>query len=198
MGTLKEVKSAVSILHQAGTQLPKIFVLHCNTEYPTPYKDVNLKAMVTMGNALGLQFGYSDHTKGIEIPIAAVAMGAVVIEKHFTLDRSLPGPDHKASLEPDELKLMVTSIRNVESGLGDGLKRPSDSETPNINLVRKSIHLSRNIAKGQVLVDKDLLMKRPGNGISPMDLNEVLGKKTTRNLKAGWQLQWKDLNYGKH
>ena len=180
MANLDEVKAAGNVLKKYGSG--DVTVLQCNTQYPTPYSDVNLNAMITMKNELGLPVGYSDHTKGIEIPIAAVAMGATIIEKHFTLDRNMEGPDHKASLEPDELKLMVESIRNVEAALGDGIKETSDSERGNIAIVRKSIVAKCDIKRGDIFTEENITTKRPGTGISPMKWFEVLGKKAIRNF----------------
>jgi N,N'-diacetyllegionaminate synthase len=172
MSTLGEVKAAVEILRQNGSD--EITVLHCNTEYPTPYEDVNLRAMVTIQNELGVKVGYSDHTPGIEVPIAAVAMGAVVIEKHFTLDKNMEGPDHKASLEPDEFAAMVQAIRNIEKAMGSSEKRPSPSEIKNMSIARKSIIAKRNIKRGEIFTDDNITVKRPGTGISPMKWFEVL------------------------
>jgi N,N'-diacetyllegionaminate synthase len=173
MSTLKEVKTAIEILRQNGSG--EITVLHCNTEYPTPYEDVNLRAMLTIQNELGVKVGYSDHTPRIEVPIAAVAMGAVVIEKHFTLDKNMEGPDHKASLEPDEFAAMVQAIRNIEKALGSSEKRPSPSELKNMPIARKSIVAQKNIKKGAKFTEDNLAVKRPGTGISPMKWFEVLG-----------------------
>ena len=156
MATLKEVRAALNILLEAGAEKNKITILHCNTEYPTPMQDVNLRAMLTIRDELGVKIGYSDHTLGIEVPIAAVAMGATVIEKHFTLDRNMPGPDHAASLEPEELKSMVTAIRNIEKAMGDGIKKPSPSEKKNIKIARKSIVASKQIKKGEILTEINL------------------------------------------
>jgi N,N'-diacetyllegionaminate synthase len=180
MSTLGEVKTAVEILRKNGSD--EITVLHCNTEYPTPYEDVNLKAMITMQNELGVKVGYSDHTPGIEVSIAAVAMGATVIEKHFTLDRNMEGPDHKASLEPGEFAIMVQAIRNIEKALGIGEKKPSPSEIKNMPIVRKSIVAQRNIKKGEMFTKDNLAVKRPGTGISPMKWFEVLGTTAARDF----------------
>ena len=182
MGTLDEIEAALNILERAGTPRNKITVLHCNTEYPTPMEDVNLNAMLTIRDELGVLVGYSDHTLGIEIPIAAVAMGATVIEKHFTLDRTLPGPDHHASLEPNELKDMVLAIRNIERAMGDGAKKPSPSEVKNISVVRKSIVAGKQIKAGELFSEKNLLIKRPGTGISPMKWDKVLRKKSQKDF----------------
>jgi N,N'-diacetyllegionaminate synthase len=182
MATLKEVKDALNVLEESGISKSKITVLHCNTEYPTPMEDVNLNAMLTIRDELGVLVGYSDHTLGIEIPIAAVAMGATVIEKHFTLDRTLPGPDHHASLEPNELKDMVLAIRNIERAMGDGAKKPSPSEVKNISVVRKSIVAGKQIKAGELFSEKNLLIKRPGTGISPMKWDKVLRKKSQKDF----------------
>lgn len=183
MADLKEIGDCISVLTGGGLTMEKITILHCNTEYPTPMEDVNLKAMNSIRYQLGVQIGYSDHTQGIEVPIAAVALGATVIEKHFTLDRNLPGPDHKASLEPAELKAMVQAIRNIEKAIsGSGIKEPSPSEKKNIAVARKSIVASRAIQQGETFTFKNLTVKRPGNGISPMLWDEVIGKKAIRNF----------------
>ena len=184
MANLDEVQDALEVLIKAGTSKVKITVLHATTEYPCPIDEVNLCAMQTMKTAFGVKVGYSDHTQGIEVPIAAVAMGACVIEKHFTLDRTMEGPDHKASLEPDELKAMVQAIRHIEQALGDGVKRPSKSEQKNISVARKSILASRPIEIGETFSDNNLIVKRPGNGISPMRWDEIVGHKATRNFSA--------------
>jgi len=175
MATLDEVRAAMDILLVAGVKKDDLTILHCTTEYPTPFRDVNLKAMQTMRDELGVDVGYSDHTIGIDVPVAAVAMGAGIIEKHFTLDRTLPGPDHAASLEPDELKDMVLAIRNIEDALGDGVKRPSESEEKNISIVRKSIVAAGAIRKGELLSSQNLAVKRPGTGVSPMEWDRVVG-----------------------
>ncbi len=183
MATLGEIETALNILVDAGTCLHHITVLHANTMYPTPMEDVNLHAMVTIGKALNVAYGYSDHTLGIEVDIAAVALGASVIEKHFTLDKTMPGPDHKASLEPDELKAMVRSIRNIECALGDGVKKPSRSELPNRAVARKSIVANRSIAKGECFSEENLAVKRPGTGMSPMRWDEIIGTDASRNYE---------------
>jgi N,N'-diacetyllegionaminate synthase len=183
MSNLSEVEQALQVLLDNGLKRENITLLHANTEYPTPIKDVNLKAMLTLKEAFKINVGYSDHTQGIEVSIAAVAMGASVIEKHFTLDKTMEGPDHKASLEPHELKAMVKSIRNIEEALGSGIKQPSSSEKKNILIARKSIVAARNILKGEILSNENITSKRPGNGISPMRWNEVLGRVATRNYK---------------
>lgn len=194
MATLGEIEDAILVLEKNGCRRERITVLHCNTEYPTPMEDVNLRAMNTIGNAFGVTVGYSDHTLGIEVPVSAVALGATVIEKHFTLDRNLPGPDHKASLEPDELKAMVKAIRNTELAInGSGRKEPSNSESKNKEVARKSLHLARNIARGALLVEDALIPLRPGNGISPMEWNKVIGRRLKID-KAGFEmLNWSDL-----
>lgn len=174
----KDIENALQVLFKFGLSKEMISILHCNTEYPTPMKDVNLKAMLSIKEKFQTQIGYSDHTLGIEVPVAAVALGAQIIEKHFTLDKTLPGPDHVASLEPHELKEMVLAIRNIEMAIsGDGEKLPSESETKNIAIARKSIHLSKNLSKGHILTDEDLIPLRPGDGISPMEWEEIIGKK---------------------
>ncbi len=184
MADLGEVEDALDVLVANGTKREDITVLHCNTEYPTPMEDVNLRAMVTIRNAFQVAVGYSDHTEGIEVPIAAVALGATVIEKHFTLDRTLPGPDHKASLEPTELRAMITAIRNIEKALGSGIKKPSASEQRNIPVVRKSIVARRSIRAGEILSEENLTTKRPGTGISPMRWQEIIGKPAPRDFAA--------------
>lgn len=180
MATLAEVEAALEVLEYAGTPRDYITVLHCTTEYPTLMVDVNLRAMLTIRDECGVEVGYSDHTQGNEVAIAAVALGATVIEKHFTIDRNLPGPDHKASLEPDEFKDMVIAIRNIEQALGDGIKRPSAGEIKNKMAARKSIVASRAIKLGEIFDENNLMVKRPGTGISPMRWDEVLGRKASR------------------
>ena len=182
MATLKEVEDAINVLRESGTPKGEITVLHCNTSYPTPMEDVNLKGMLTIRDELEVKVGYSDHTLGIEIPIASVAMGASVIEKHFTLDRGMEGPDHKASLDPCELKAMVNAIRNIENALGDGVKRPSSSEMKNKSMARKSIVAARDILEGEIFTKEDLVVKRPGTGISPMKWDEIIGTIAQRNF----------------
>lgn len=174
MCNMSDISAAVQVLKDNGTS--DIKLLHCNTDYPTPFEDVNLRAILTMKDAFGLDVGYSDHTKGIEVPIAAVALGANIIEKHFTLDRNMSGPDHKASIEPDELKKMVSCIRNIEKALGNGIKAPSPSEKKNIAAARKSIVARQNIAKGDVFTEENITVKRPGTGISPMKWFDILGE----------------------
>lgn len=194
MADMAEIEQALKVLEQFGAQREQITILHCNTEYPTPMQDVNLKAMLAIKQQFGVQIGYSDHTLGIEVPIAAVALGATVIEKHFTLDRNLPGPDHKASLEPNELKAMVTAIRNIEKAIsGDGLKKPSASEIKNIEIARKSIHLKRDLPIGHVVDEQDVIPLRPGDGIPAMEWNLVIGKKLVVSKKAFDKLNWADL-----
>lgn len=180
MSTLKEIKAALEVLTRWGVEREQLSILHCNTEYPTPMIDVNLNAMVALRDELGVTVGYSDHTKGIEVSIAAVALGAKIIEKHFTLDRKMDGPDHKASIEPDELKLMVDSIRNIEQALGTNEKKVSESEKINLKIARKSIVAKRKIDKGERFTEDNLTVKRPGDGISPMKWEEVIGRKAVR------------------
>lgn len=182
MATLTEIETALKELTRSGTAREKITVLHCNTEYPTPYEDVNLNAMLTIKNTFKINVGYSDHTPGIEVPVAAVALGASVIEKHFTLDKNQPGPDHKASLDPCELKLMVDSIRNIERAMGDGVKKPSKSEAKNIKIARKSIVAGTAIKKGDIFSEANLAVKRPGTGISPLRWDEVIGRRAGRDF----------------
>lgn len=181
MCEISEIDDAVALLK--GNGRTELTLLHCNTQYPTPYDDVNLHAMETLKNRYGLKVGYSDHTQGIEVPIAAVALGATIIEKHFTLDHTLPGPDHKASLEPQELKEMVRSIRNIESALGSSEKKVSPSERNNITVARKSIVASRCIKRGEILNSENLTTKRPGTGISPMQWNQIVGTRAVRDFE---------------
>jgi len=182
MATLGEIEAALEAVETAGTPRGKITVLHCNTEYPTPMEDVNLRAMCSIRDAFGVAVGYSDHTAGIEVPIAAVALGANVIEKHLTLDRNLPGPDHKASLEPDEFAAMVCSIRNIEQAMGDGIKCPSPSEIKNKPVARKSLVAAKPIHAGEKFTSENLVSKRPGTGISPMRWDEVIGRVASRDF----------------
>ena len=183
MCDMEDVKAAVNALCKNGLSKENLILLHCNTEYPTPFEDVNLKAMDALRKEFGVEVGYSDHTKGIEVPVAAVALGATVIEKHFTLDRNMEGPDHKASLEPDELKAMVSAIRNIEKAVGgDGTKHVSESEKKNIAIARKSIVAACDIKAGELFTEQNLTVKRPGNGISPMRWEEVLGQKAKRDF----------------
>lgn len=184
MADISEIGAALKVLEKEGLQRQQITVLHCNTEYPTPMHDVNLKAMLSIRDTYDVQVGYSDHTAGIEVPVAAVALGATVIEKHFTLDRNLAGPDHMASLEPSELRAMVAAIRNIELALGDGIKRPSASELKNIPIVRKSLVAACPIHAGEPFTLKNLTVKRPGTGVSPMRLNEMLGLVAKRDFMA--------------
>lgn len=183
MSNLIEVGQCIDVLIDAGTDRENITVLHCNTEYPTPMKDVNLKAMLTLKEAFKVDIGYSDHTLGIEIPIAAVAMGAKVIEKHFTLDKTLDGPDHKASLEPKELKQMIDAIRNIEVALGTGIKEPSQSEIKNKSIARKSVVAKTDIKAGDILTMDNLAIKRPGEGISPMNIEMLIGSRAIKDFK---------------
>ena len=183
MATLGDVEAAIEILEVAGTPRDQITVLHCTTEYPTPMSEVNLTAMQSIGKAFGVNVGYSDHTKGIEVAIAAVAMGASVIEKHFTLNRNMPGPDHKASLEPSELSAMILAIRNIELALGDGIKRLTSSEVINRPIARKSLVALKPIKQGEVFSDQNITTKRPGTGISPMRWYEVIGRSAIRDFE---------------
>lgn len=183
MCDLSDIAAALQVLLDNGLEKEQITILHCNTEYPTPMEDVNLRAMLEIEKKFGVNIGYSDHTEGIEVPIAAVALGATVIEKHFTLDRNMEGPDHKASLEPQELRAMVKSIRNIELALGDGHKVVSASEQKNVEIARKSIVAACNIQKGEMLTEKNLTVKRPGNGISPMRWEEVIGTYARRDYQ---------------
>lgn len=183
MCEMEDVRAAVNALYKNGLSKENLILLHCNTEYPTPFEDVNLKAMDALRKEFGVEVGYSDHTKGIEVPIAAVALGATVVEKHFTLDRNMEGPDHKASLEPDELKAMVSAIRNIEKAVGgDGIKHVSESEKKNIAIARKSIVAACDIKAGDTFTEDNLTVKRPGNGVSPMRWEEVLGMKAKRDF----------------
>lgn len=185
MANMSEICDAVNIFLESGIHKENISVLHCNTEYPTPMKDVNLKAMNLIGKEIGVEIGYSDHTIGIEVPIAAVAMGARIIEKHFTLDKNMPGPDHAASLEPDELKAMVTAIRNIEHAIsGNGIKEPSESENKNIEIIRKSLHFNKTMKAGQAVTYDDIIAIRPGTGISPMRIDEFIGKTLNIDVNA--------------
>lgn len=181
MCTMEEIWDAIKALRLAGTE--DIRLLHCNTEYPTPYEDVNLNVLKTLRERFGVEVGYSDHTRGIEVPIAAVALGATVIEKHFTLDRNMEGPDHKASLEPDELKQMTESIRHIEKALGRSEKEPTESEKKNISVARRSIVAGRKIKKGELLTEENITTKRPGTGISPMLWTQVIGTKAIRDFE---------------
>jgi len=189
MSTMQEVKDAFTVLIKNGIPKQDITILHCNTEYPTPMEDVNLRAMLSIKKELDVEVGYSDHTLGIEIPIAAVAMGATVIEKHFTLDRNMAGPDHKASLEPDELKAMVSAIRNIQKALGSAVKTPSISEQKNISIARKSIVAETNINKGEIFTEDNITVKRPGDGLSAMEWHNVLGQKAKRTFNEDEQIE---------
>ena len=189
MTEMNELRAAIEVLMKEGCAKENITVLHCNTEYPTPFEDVHLNAMLTIRDQLGIKIGYSDHTTGIEVPVAAVALGATVIEKHFTLDRSMEGPDHKASLVPEELIQMVRSIRNIEKALGSFDKKPSPSEIKNKVIARKSIVAATGINKGEIFSEYNLTVKRPGNGISPMQWDHILGKKAPRNFAADEQIE---------
>ena len=189
MADIGEIEDALDVLLEAGTKKENITVLHANTMYPTPMEDVNLKAMQTIACTFGVEVGYSDHTLGIEVPIAAVAMGAKVIEKHFTLNKTMEGPDHKASLEPNELKAMVKAIRNIEQALGNGIKKPSKSEQPNMAVARKSIVASKPVKKGEVLSEENLAIKRPGDGISPMRWDEIVGTVAQQDYQADQKIE---------
>lgn len=193
MATMKDINNAIQVFLDNQIPRDKITILHCNTEYPTPMIDVNLSAMNTIKNDFNVNVGYSDHTLGIEVPIAAVALGAKIIEKHFTLDKNMDGPDHKASLDPSELSFMVKSIRNISSAIGTGYKSPSQSEIKNLSIARKSIHIKNNVNKGDLVIMEDLIMLRPGDGISPMDIDTVLNRKYKTNLLSGHKLTLKDL-----
>ncbi|SDK80149.1 N-acetylneuraminate synthase [Modicisalibacter muralis] len=188
---LGEVEAALRTLKKVGAA--EITLLHCVTEYPAPYDEINLSAMATLSNAFGVKVGYSDHTAGIEIPIAAVAMGATVIEKHFTLDAAMSGPDHAASMEPGDFQRMVQAIRHVESARGDGLKQPAPCERANLDVVRKSIAAGQNITEGEIITRSDLTMKRPGTGLPPSLLETIIGRRAARTIGADQLLDWRDL-----
>ena len=190
MATLGEIEAALEVLETAGTPRTQITVLHCNTEYPTPMEDVNLRAMCSIRDVFGVAVGYSDHTAGIEVPIVAVALGATVIEKHLTLDRNLPGPDHKASLEPDEFAAMVRAIRNIEQAMGDGIKRPSPSETKNKSIARKSLVAAKPICAGAQFTAENVTTKRPGNGMSSMRWDDVIGRTANRDFAKDEQISF--------
>ncbi len=193
MSTLDEIGEAILVLEVSGLPRDMIAVLHCNTEYPTPMADVNLKAMLTIKNTFNIAVGYSDHTLGIEVPIAAVALGGTIIEKHFTLDKNLPGPDHKASLDPDELKNMIRAIRNIEQALsGDAKKEPTSSEIKNKALIRKSIYYNKTVPAGTVLNEEHLIMMRPAIGISPMEIDAIIGKALIRSVSEGEIVNYHD------
>ncbi len=189
MATLGEVEDAVNLLDKSGTHRNNIIILHCTTEYPAPMQDINLRAMVTLGEAFKVRYGYSDHSEGIEIPLAAVAMGASVIEKHFTLDRNMTGPDHIASLQPEELKKMIEGIRNIEKALGDGIKTPATGEIKNKITARKSLVASEKIKKGDFFSEKNMTAKRPGDGLSPMLWEQMLGVKANKDYQKDEQIK---------
>jgi N,N'-diacetyllegionaminate synthase len=194
MSNMEEISAALSVLANNGISKEQLCILHCNTEYPTPFEDVNLKAMCSIQNHFNVEVGYSDHTLGIEVAVAAVALGAKVIEKHFTISRAMEGPDHAASLEPDELKEMVKSIRNIEKALsGNGIKAPSPSELKNKTAARKSIHINTALNTNDRIERHHLDIKRPGDGINPMQIDEVVGKKIKTDLQADSKLKWEDL-----
>jgi N,N'-diacetyllegionaminate synthase len=182
MADVSEIAASINAIVDSGFPKNRLTILHCTTEYPTPFSEVNLLAMQSMAKQFDVAAGYSDHTRGIEVPIAAVALGAVVIEKHFTLDRNMEGPDHKASLEPEELKAMVSAIRNIEKALGDGMKKPTESEIKNKIIARKSIVASKFIRKGENFTEENLTVKRPGNGLSPMQWFEIIGRVSSRDF----------------
>ena len=190
MSSLGDIESALTVLEQAGTLRSQITVLHCTTEYPAPFDEVNLRAIKTISNAFGVSVGYSDHTDGITVPIAAVAMGAMVIEKHLTIDRYLPGPDHKASLEPDQFTDMVRAIRVVEQTLGDGIKRATPSEIPNRLIARKSLVASQPIKKGELFTEVNITSKRPASGISPMHWDDLIGRISSRSYLPDELIEW--------
>lgn len=193
MANIDEISIALKVLMSKGKSKEEITILHCTTEYPTPYDEVNLKAMLHIEQTVKTKVGYSDHTKGIEVPIAAVAMGATIIEKHFTLNNNLPGPDHKASLEPEEFKAMVDGIRIVEKALGDAYKEPTPSEIKNKIVARRSIHINKKLVEGHIITEDDLVMKRPGDGISPMQMHEIIGQTINKDLVCGRILKWEDI-----
>ena len=194
MADLIDIENVVNVFKAENYSSEDLSILHCNTEYPTPMGDVNLNAMNTIKNKFDLEIGYSDHTLGVEVSIAAVAMGARIIEKHFTLDKNMIGPDHKASLNPEELALMVRSIRNIEDAFGNGEKSPSKSEIKNMLAARKSIHVNKELRKGHELTVLDLDMKRPSLGISPMEYEKVIGKTLAIDKLGESPLKWEDLN----
>jgi N-acetylneuraminate synthase len=193
MCVMTEIEDALNILVDSGTDRNKILILHCTSDYPTSMDDVNLNAMIGIQKKFNLPVGYSDHTLGIEVPIAAVAMGATIIEKHFTIDNTLPGPDHKASLEPIALKEMIRAIRNIERAFGSAEKQPTETEKKNMLVSRKSIHLVKNFKKDHLITEEDIVMKRPGDGISPMLMYKVIAKKLNQNFEADHKLTWEDL-----
>ena len=189
MSNMNEIKNALNILVKSGTKKKNITVLHANTEYPTPIRDVNLRSMLSIGKILNVNFGYSDHTLGFEVSVAAVALGASCIEKHFTLNSNMRGPDHRASLEPKELTKMINAIRNIEIALGSSIKRPSKSEMANIKIVRKSLVASQDIKKGEIFTEQNLTTKRPGTGLSPFRIIKFLGKRSLKNYKKDQQIK---------
>ena len=189
MSNMNEIKNALNILVKSGTKKKNITVLHANTEYPTPIRDVNLRSMLSIGKILNVNFGYSDHTLGFEVSVAAVALGASCIEKHFTLNSNMRGPDHRASLEPKELTKMINAIRNIEIALGSSIKRPSKSEIANIKIVRKSLVASQDIKKGEIFTEQNLTTKRPGTGLSPFKIIKFLGKRSLKNYKKDQQIK---------
>lgn len=193
MCIMNEIAEAIDVLVKSGTKRENISVLHCTTAYPTAMQDVNLRAMLNIKEQLNVPVGYSDHTLGIEVPIAAVALGAIIIEKHFTLDKNFPGPDHKVSLEPSELKSMVNAIRNIEEALGSAEKQPTETEKKNMQVARKSIHITKKIIKNHIITEGDLIMKRPGDGISPMLLGEIIGRRAAVDLDIDHKLEWTNL-----
>lgn len=194
MSNMDEIGDAIKVLTSNNLSINDIIILHCNTEYPTPMSDVNLNVMLSIKNKFNTKVGYSDHTLGIEVPIAAVSLGASVIEKHFTLDRNLRGPDHFSSLEPNDLKLMVESIRNIEKAISGSLsKEPTKSEFKNIKNVRKSIHFKKDMKKGEIIYEKDLITLRPATGINPMQWKNVINKKLKNDIKFGTSLKWNDI-----
>tara|TARA_B100001540_G_C15784803_1_gene632738 strand:+ start:259 stop:1278 length:1020 start_codon:yes stop_codon:yes gene_type:complete len=194
MANVDEINEALNLCYNHGVSKNDVTLLHCNTQYPSPYEDLNLNAIGAMRSTFGVDVGYSDHSLGIEVPIACVSLGATVIEKHFTIDRNDIGPDHAASIEPHELKKMIESIRNIEKAIsGSGHKTPSKSEVKNRVIARRSIHLVKDVLKGAVIKSNDLMMMRPGDGISPMQLNEIIGKKYTMDLPNGTKLKWENI-----
>lgn len=194
MCVIPEIQDAIGVLNAEGTPTEDIIVLHCTTDYPTNMEDVHLDAMLTLRRELGVEVGYSDHTIGIEVPIAATALGARVIEKHFTLDRNLPGPDHAASLEPNELEAMVKAIRNIELAVGvEGIKQPTDAEKKNMLIARKSVHLAHDLENGHILREEDFVMMRPGDGISPMKFEQLIGRSVKTALPKHHKLSWEDV-----
>lgn len=194
MSNIHEIEASLNILLEYGLPKNKITILHCNTQYPTPFEDVNLNAMKTIKDTFNVNVGYSDHTLGSEVSISAVAMGASIIEKHFTISKKMKGPDHLASMEPSELMTMVRAIRNIELALGSNSKELTTSEAENLQIARRSLHISKNMKKGEVIKEHDLSIKRPGNGISPMFLYKVIGKILTNDIEKDHLLTWEDLD----